>query len=396
MRNFVEIARAGLDGLRIYPLRASVTVACVVVVLTPYLCGLGISQAIRRQAEESIRQGADLYVSGSQFVRAAAIPLELGDQVRQLDGVTAVVPRIIGEVKLGRDNLPAVVVGIDPARWPNAVQCVAGRLPAAGNTHELVLGTELAARLGVELDDRIPPFYRNPQGERVSTVVGLFHSDISLWQANLLVTSFETAAAIFDQANSASDLAIYCRPGYERSVATSIAAAQEQWKVSGQPVQLRISRREELTALLPRRLLQREGIFNLHFVLAFAVGIPLVLVTSGIGQSERRRETGLLKALGWQTDEILLRGLVENLILCILAASLSVVVAFVWLRLGNGCGLAALFLPDAGLSPTFRVPFQLTPLPVLLTLLISLATVMIGTLWSTWRAAVTSPIEALR
>ncbi|MGE0606040.1 MAG: ABC transporter permease [Pirellulales bacterium] len=396
MRNWIEIARAGLDGLRLYPLRAGVTVACVAAVLTPHLAGLGISQAIRQQADESIEQGANLYVSGTRFGEPAAIPLTLSKRIRELDGVTKVVPRIIGQVRLGRDDLAAVVVGIAPTHWPDAVQCIDGRLPRDGGTHEVVLGTEIAARLGLRVGDRIPPFYHGRLGDRVSTVVGLFKSDISLWQANIMLMTLEAAAAVFEQGDSATDLAVYCRPGYEATLATAIAAAQEKWPPSANGGRLRIVPRSQLAALLPRQLLQREGIFNLHFVLAFAVGIPLVLVTSGIGQTERRRETGLLKALGWQTDEILIRGLIENFVLCLLAASLAVIVAFAWLRLGNGVGIAALFLPDVGFRPGFRIPFQLTPLPALLTLLISLAVVMAGTLWSTWRTAVTAPIEAMR
>ena len=70
--------------------------------------------------------------------------------------------------------------------------------------------------------------------------------------------------------------------------------------------------REDLLALLPRGLLHREGIFNLLFLLAFVVGILVLLVTSGLGLTERRREIGILKATGWQTDEVLLRSLAES------------------------------------------------------------------------------------
>ena len=47
---------------------------------------------------------------------------------------------------------------------------------------------------------------------------------------------------------------------------------------------------EELLALLPRGVRHREGIFNLLFVLAFVVAILVLLVTSGLGLAERRRE----------------------------------------------------------------------------------------------------------
>jgi ABC-type antimicrobial peptide transport system permease subunit len=154
--------------------------------------------------------------------------------------------------------------------------------------------------------------------------------------------------------------------------------------------------KEDLNVLLPRGLLHREGIFNLHFVLAFAVGIPVILVTSGSGLSERRREIGILKATGWQTDEILLRSTVECFLLSVTGASISLLLAFVWLKWLNGYFVASIFLAGIDRAPGFEIPFRLTPLPALLSFLIAYAVVMSGTLYSSWRAATVSPSEAMR
>ena len=132
------------------------------------------------------------------------------------------------------------------------------------------------------------------------------------------------------------------------------------------------------------------------FVLAFAGGIPILLVTSGFGLSERRREIGILKAIGWQTDEILLRSLVESLLLSLAGASISILLAFIWLKLFNGYWIASIFLTGVDAAPSFRVPSQMTPVPALLAFLFSFVLVMSGTLYSTWRAATAEPMEAMR
>src|SRR5207244_13388084 len=147
----------------------------------------------------------------------------------------------------------------------------------------------------------IPPsFYRSRQGERISEVVGIFRSDVSLWQARLIVTSFETAAHILDQADRASDVLVWCKPGYQDQV-RELMLRKARMNADG-ATRPRVVAREDLAALLPQGLLHREGIFTLLFVLAFAVAILVILVTSGFGLSERRREIGILKATGWQTD----------------------------------------------------------------------------------------------
>jgi ABC-type lipoprotein release transport system permease subunit len=403
MAKFLEIAGTGVAAILLHPLRSLVTVAALVVVLIPYLAGIGLSKGVEREAEASIRFGPDLYVSGQQFGRTVPIPLTAVAQIRKIDGVIEVTPRIVGRVVLGKENEEAVIVGMPREKFPAVIACVEGALSEGTTmnkvvaTNELVVGTELARRLNLRVGSLIPPFYHNDRGDRVSKVVGIFKSDVSLWQANLVFTSFETAAAIFNQEGLATDLLVDCRPGYEHAVRTAILKTLSFPSLEGKGmIGPNVVAREDLQAILPGGLLHREGIFNLHFLLAFTVGILAVLVTSGFGLSERRREIGILKATGWQTDEVLLRSVVESFLLALAGASLSLLAAFVWLKLLNGYWIAGIFLAGVAKAPGFAVPFRLTPLPTLLAFLLALVVIMTGTVYSSWRAATAPPREAMR
>ncbi len=395
MRRYLAIARTGLTALLLHPQRGLVTVACLVAVLLPYLAGLGISRGVQDDAEAAVHYGADLYVTGAEFGRPVPVPLAVADEVRAIPGVVSVVPRIVGRVELGSERLGAVLVGVPLEDFPPGLECVEGRLYQGGSRNELVLGSELARRLRLGVGALLPPFYHSRSGERVSEVVGVFRSDVSLWQARLIVTSFATAAHIFDQPGLATDLLVRCRPGYQDEVRRAILR-QSTPDRPGAATRVRVVAREDLAVLLPQGLRHREGVFTLLFVLAFAVGILVILVTSGFGLAERRREVGILKATGWQTDEVLLRSLVESVLLSLAGAALAVVLAVGWLRGLNGYGIAGVFLTGVGRAPDFRVPFRLTPVPVLLAFLVALVVVLSGSLYSTWRAAVAPPREAMR
>jgi ABC-type lipoprotein release transport system permease subunit len=388
---FLGIAATGITAILLHPLRAAVTTAALVVILVPYLVGLGLSRGVQDQAEAAVRFGADLYVGAEQFGRPVPVPLALAAEVRKLPGVAAVVSRIVGRVELGRDRVSAVLVGVPVKDFPPELECVRGRLYRGGTRNELVVGSDLANRLHLDVGSLLPPFYTSRRGERVSEVVGVFRSEVALWQARLIVTSFETAAHIFDQDGLATDLLVRCRPGYTDEVRQAVVR-----RVESGPLRLRVVAREDLEALLPQGLVRREGVFTALFVLAFTVAILVLLVTSGFGLAERRREIGILKATGWQTDELLLRSLVESFLLSVAGASLAVVLAFVWLRGLNGYGIAGVFLPGVELAPAFQVPFRLTPVPTLLAFLVALVVVLSGSLYSTWRAATAPPREAMR
>ena len=397
MRRLVEIAKTGLTAILLHPVRSSVTFLALLAILAPYLTGIGLAKGIEQDAKSSLRAGGDLYVSGSQFGRNSSIPLTVVLQIRKLEGVTKVVPRIVGRLVLGREHVEVVAVGIPASQFPASVSCIDGRLPRAGGMNEFVVGTELVRRLKLKVGALLPPFYRNPRGEHVSKIVGVFQSDVSLWQSHLMFSTFETAEKIFNQEGMATDLVVHCQSGYADNVSSAILRKiSVSSPESGQVIRLQVTSREELNVLLAGGQFHREGIFNLHFVLVFVIGILVILITSGLGLPERRREIGILKATGWQTDEILLRSLVESFLLSVGGASVSILIAFVWLKVFNGYWIAGIFIRGVALAPSFPVPFRLTPVPALLAFVIAFTITMTGSIWSSWRAAIVPPDEAMR
>ena len=379
-------------------MRSGISVAALVVVLVPYLVGTGLAEGVEAEARASVEYGADLYVRGSQFGRPVPLPIAALRAVAGIPGVESVTPRIVGEVVLGKEQIRCVLVGMPPAHFPDWVSCIDGRLPGEGGAHQLVVGTSLARRLGLKVGSRVPPFYRNDRlGERTSEVVGVFEPSAPLWQAYLVFTTFDTAAAVFDQPGLATDLLVTCRTGTAADVTRAVGQRLSFPGGGGRgTIRPEVTSAADLSARLARGPRHRAGVFELHFLLAFVVGILVLLVTSGLGLTERRREIGILKATGWQTDEVLLRASVESLALGVSAACLASLLAWVWLRAFNAFGVAGIFLDGVDAVPDIPLPFRLTPVPLLLGSIVCLTIVLSGTLYSTWRSAVASPREAMR
>ena len=387
------VAWSGLSAARLHRQRSIITVFCLVVMLTPYAAGLGLSCGIQQEAEASIEFGADLYITGSKFGRTAPIPLEYQKFIGSIDGVVKLTPRIVGQMELGRDRVAAVVVGIDAAEFPLPLSFMDGRLPKNGSMNELVIGQGLAQRLGWKVGSVLPPFYRNSRGERLTKVVGVFKATAALWEINTVFTTFATAAHIFDDDQRATDILVQCRQGYTSAV---VSAVLQQHATGNHKIGIHITSREMLTAKVSKTLFHHQGIFSLFFVFLFVAGILVLIVTSGIGSSERRREVGVLKATGWQTDEVLLRAFTESCLLAVVGASCSILIAFAWMRWFAGLWLADVFLPDWTSAGNVAPPFALTVMAFLLVQLIAFAIVTSGTVYSCWRTAITLPITSLR
>ncbi|HWB09546.1 MAG TPA: FtsX-like permease family protein [Pirellulales bacterium] len=393
---WLEIARTGVTSLRLHPWRSTATVACVLAALGPYLAGIGICGGLAVEARHSIDDGADLYVTGRQFGRSVPVPLEAAEEIAALPGVTDAVPRIVGKMNIGQERHSAVVVGLPADRLQPMAPFLDGRLFSDNKANELVVGSALASRLKLKVGSFIPPFYQNRRGEHVSNVVGIFSFEAPLWQANMLFVSFDTAARLFDQPNRATEVLVYCRAGTQEELARSISRKLHWSEPDGSRLDVRVTGRAELNSLWASAAAHRDGVFHLHWMLAVSVAILAVLVTSAFGSTQRRSEVGILKAIGWRTDEILLRSAVESLLLSLTGASLAVLLNWLWLRGLNGYGIARLFLPSLGVDPQVRVPFRLFPVPIVLGVLLSWIVVTSGSLYATWRTAMTPPGSVLR
>lgn len=399
MARLLPLVWSGVDAAARHRLRTLAASASLAAVLTPFAAGLGIAEGIERDARTSIDAGADVHVTGERFGRPVPLPAAAADAIRAIPGVTDAVPRVVASIRLGLRREPAILVGLPEERLRAFADAglVEGRLPRAGATNELAIGAQIAERLGLRVGSAIPPFYRNAQGERISMVVGVFRSDLPLWEANLVLAEIGTAARICDARGIVSGLLVSCAPEYADAVRDRIASLEDLAPGDPQgPIRPRAVTRGEALALVPEGVLRREGVFDLHFVLAFAMSIPLLLVTSGVGLAERRRETGLLKALGWHTDEVIVRGVAESFVLALLGASAAALLAWAWVVLLGGAGIAGVFLDGLDASPGVRIPYEPAPVPLLLAFVLSVVVASAGTLLSTWRAASAAPMEAMR
>jgi ABC-type lipoprotein release transport system permease subunit len=396
MGALLAIARSALAAAILHRARSVATIACIVALLTPFVAGLAVAQGLLDEARVAADANADLVVSGLRFGRPAPMPIAAADALRALEGVLAVRPRIVGPIVLGARGESAVLVGLERDALPPDVNCVAGRLFDAEARNEMVVGSRLAQRLALAPGSRIPPFYVNREGERTSTVVGVFRSDLPPWEANVVLASLATAQAYFDERGTANQFLVTCREGYADEVRQAISRMPTLAPGAADPLPPRVVSRAALRATLTDFASFGGGVFALHHVLLFAAAIPLLLVTSGAGLAERRRETGILKMLGWGTDDVLLRSSVESVVLAGLGGATSILLATLWLGPLAGRGIAAVFFPGADASPGFAVPWRLTPGPVLLGLGLALVLVLVGTLHSSWRAAIAEPMEAMR
>lgn len=360
---------------------------CLTAILTPFLTALAISEGLKSETQNVLESGPDLYVTQDHFGSNAPISLDYIPQFSALPGIKEVIPRIIGRTYLNTYFL--AVLGIAPAHLPSSIHITQGR--AFQNPGEVLLGEKVSRECQLPLGQS---FFLSRNPKQRFKIVGQFQSSFEIWNSDLLIMSFEDGAKLYQLPGKATDLMIRTYPSHEKPAAEKIVHFSDTQ--TGGPPPLRVQTRTLIKSYVLRGLDAKAGIFSGIYSLAFFLAIPILLVTTGLGLSRRKKEIGISKALGWQTQEILLVIGIENMVLALGCLPVTLLFSLVWIRGFNGFFLNRFFVANVDILPPFTIPAEMFPIPFLLTFFLALILTLTGSLYSTWRIAVAPPNEAMR
>gem|GEM_PF-1879728 len=359
-----------------HPIRLGVTVACLVVVLTPFLVGQAILEGVRAEAFESVDSGPDLFVTGYEYGRNASMPEKLVRHAVAHPSVAAARGRIVGRSYLGETL--ATVVGLEASP---------GRpVPAKG---EAWLGHSVAGLLNLKVGDELA---FADQAEIRLIVTRILPIDAGFATSRLIITSLTDAQTLYRTPGRISDLQVWAKSDLNSAQGLLAIAAH----LRGSQVPIRVQTRKMVEDYVDRGFTIKGGSFLALYLVAFAVVIPSLLVTTGFGLSVRRQEIGLLKALGFSVLDVMEMTFIETSIVSALAAGLAFLVAWVWLRLLGGALVASLFVAGLEQGGPVVVPATFGPLPLLTGLGFSFLLLTTGAAFTAYRAAIARPMEALR
>ena len=382
MNKHINLLLLATENLLRHRAKTVVVCLCIIAILTPFITAIAISEGVRTQSLISVNAGADLYLTFDEFGRNAAIPLRYLDEIKKIFGVTKVVPRIIGRGFL--QNKLAVIVGIKKEDVPESISCISGRM--FENTNEVVVGYELAKHFQLRVGDQ---FSMRCQQRKTFTVVGFFTSDSSIWASSLIFMSFKDAGELFGKQDVATDIQIHSLPGHNSEIATDLYDIFQNEAY-------RLQDKHMIELYFKKGFMLKEGIFSALYLVAFALGVPAILVASGFGLSERKREIGIMKATGWHTLEVLEVISFEQLLISLLGATIAILLSILWVEGFNGAFIAQFFIAEITMLPKFTLPARFLPLPCMLSFFFAFLLTMVGSVYSSWRASTASPVVSMK
>ena len=336
----------------------------------------------------------------------------LRDQALQSPGVTGVAPFVEGEALLIADrpnggSAPASVRGIDPG-LEGTVSAIASRLRSgsldslAPASFRVLLGSELAARLGVQAGDSVvmavaegtvTPAGVVPRMRRF-TVSGVFFSGMYEIDNALALVSLSDAQRLFRLGSNVSGLRLevddpFAAPRVSREVATALGGGLfvEDWS------------RRQANFFRSIELTKRMMFFIL--LLVVAVAAFNIVSTLVMAVKDKQPDIAILRTLGARPSSVLAifatQGTVIGLLGTIGGVLLGVLLSLNLESLVHGLErvVGTRFL-DASVYLMSDLPARVEPGDVLLIAATAFALCCLSTLYPAWRAARTNPASALR
>jgi len=366
--------------------RSFVVTLCLVAILFPLVTALAISEGLRFQAEISIGEGADFYVSEDRYGGNGPISLDHQSRLSGLQGVSRVTPRVVGRTYF-LDRLIAVV-GLEPEALSGLKTLVQGRIPEAPG--EVLLGQGIARAFKIQVG---MPFSLGANPHKTFKVTGIL-SHSCLWSSDLMLMSHSDANEFFRIRGLSTQLLIYTLSDSSPLLAKSLIGRSDPG--GSQVPHLRIEDRYHTKERVQAGFSHKGGIFIILYIIVATLAIQAFLITSGFGLRVMEREIGVMKAIGWRTSEMLGEIGMECLLISLTAISSAILLSMALTKGLNGIPIAQFFVAEVGLVPEVEIPSRYIPFHGLLGLALAFCITLSGGLWSAWRKAQRPPAELMR
>jgi ABC-type lipoprotein release transport system permease subunit len=331
------------------------------------------SHSVKQEASHLLQAAPELVVQRMVAGRHDLVPASYLERLGQIRGVQQIEGRLWGYF-------------FDPVTSANYTFMVAGdEKPAAGR---IVIGEGIARSRGAGPGDVLS--FRGYDGQLFSfTISRTLSHESALVSADLVLVNEQDFRSFFGvAAGQFTDIALSVRnPREVRKVAEKVVLALPD----SRPIM-----RDEILRTYQSIFNWREGM-----ILVLLVGGVLAFVifawekASGLS-AEERREIGILKAVGWETSDIIRMKFWEGLLISLTAFLLGYLLAYAHIFLFSSALFAQVIKGWAVLYPSFTLVPYVDGLQIATLLFLTVFPYAAATVVPIWRTAISDPDRVMR
>ncbi|KFL33064.1 MULTISPECIES: FtsX-like permease family protein [unclassified Sulfurospirillum] len=354
---------------------------------------LMIADAIKLELNSTLKTLPQITLQRFIAGKQSDVPIARAEALLDIEGINAVTPRVWGYYYFKPAGVNFSVVGIDAyeEQYSPTLTLLTQHfdMKLLANKESMIVGEGVKKILA---ENYYSDFFNfiTPKGEwKRVPIAGVFHSDLALESNDLIILPKKLAYAIFGMEESkATDIVV--KVANVKEIATIVQ------KITARYPDMRAITQDDIRVSYQNIFDYKSGFFlSLFSVCAFAFFIIIYDKTSGLS-SEEKREIGILKAIGWSSDDIVKEKFYESFILSLGAFLVGISSALFYVYALQAPLLRNLFMGYSELKPTFLLPFSFNLSMVILLFLLSVPIYIAATLIPSWRASSLDADEVMR
>jgi cell division protein FtsX len=377
----LEYALASLASRRGKSLAVVAVFALTVGILSSILL---VTRALQEETTRLLLGAPELLVQRIMAGRHDLIPRSYAEPIRAMAGVGGVQPRHWGYYYDALTGANYTVLGV--AGTAGELELLEGRLPEGPG--ECAVGAGVARLRGTETGGDLILIDSENLGT-VFQVVGVFRAASNLLTHDLIVLTDEDVQAFFGfPEGAATDLAIRVRnPSEVDTVARKIKQALPDTR----PIT-----RGEVLRTYEAVLHWRSGMMLAVFGAALIAFCVLAWDKATGLSAEEKAEIGVLKAVGWETGDVLALKFWEGVVLSLTSFLLGFTLAYVHVFHLGAFALGPILKGWSVLFPDFSLPPYVDLYQATVVGFLTVVPYVAATVIPCWRAATTDPETVMR
>jgi putative ABC transport system permease protein len=359
--------------------RTGLTILGIVIGVAAIVALTSVSEGMQLQMTEWIKSsmGADLIVtstSSNEMLPEGRISESYVDMIAGIRGVSSASKQLYGMGLV--EKVSCLIQGIEPDAKPDQITITSGSMFKGNTLEEVVVGQKLSSRLSVGLGDYITI---SSQGQsKKFRIVGVFQAT-SLMMDESCMISLKAAQELFQDPGKVSIVLVNLNDLED----TGSIKSEIERQLSG----VRVVEQKQVLETV------QNGTEILKMFLLMVASISMLVAGIGIMNTmlisivERRRDIGIMKAIGMSRTQILRVFLSEAVMLGTMGGVM-----------GCASGIAISKLSETLAASLFDIPIavQFSARTIIFGFIFALALATLSGLYPCWRATSLRPVECLR
>lgn len=350
-----------------------------------------VTNGIKEELRLTVDSLPEIIVQKMRAGRISDIEISRVEEILAVNGVQSANARVWGYYYFANAGVNFSVVGIDPydKQYKSSIDKITKDYDFGEIEDGMIVGSGVKEVLTQNYYKEYFNFIKPDGTFKKVELKGIFKDATNLESNDLILVSKDVAYEIFNMDEDyATDIVL--------KIANPVEIPNIAYKLRIMFPDCRVITKEDFEVSYENIFNYKSGLFLALFIVSLFTFFMIIYDKSSGLSNEEKKEIGILKAIGWKTDDILKEKFYESFIISFLAFCFGIMFSFFFVFILQAPFLRDLFTGYSVLKPAFDLPFSFDMEMFSLIFLLSVPIYISATIFPSWRASTLDADEVIR